>query len=326
MRRRDFIAGIGGAAALPLAARAQQRAERVRRIGALIYYDADGPGFQSVMAALRDELRSLGWIEGRNLHLDVRYGVDDAQLRSAAEELVRLAPDAIFVLATPAMTAISNATRTIPTIFYAGEAQAIPFAGNVPRPTTNMTGFVVNVSSLGGKWLQLLKDAVPRLRRVAIVSNIDAEGSTDYLPTAQTAAAVYGVPAIPLVVPRDPVHIEAAFAAFASQGDAGLLILPPVSVSWAVFSDAARRYNLPAIAFTRLFPAAGGLMSYGGQSREGYRVVASYLDRILRGANPSDLPVQFATRFELVVNRKTAQAIGLQIPDNFIALTDEVID
>jgi putative tryptophan/tyrosine transport system substrate-binding protein len=326
MRRRDFIVGIGGAAALPLAVRAQQRAERVRRIGALIYYDADGPGFQNVMKGLRDELRSLGWIEDHNLRLDVRYGVDEAQLRSAAEELVRLAPDAIFVLATPAMTAISKATRTIPTIFFAGEPRAVTFAGNVPRPTTNMTGFVINVSSLGGKWLQLLKDAVPSLRRVAIVSNIDAEGSTDYLPTAQTAAAVYGVTATPLVVPRDAVQIEAAFAAFAGQGDAVLVIVPPVSVSWAVFSDAARLRNLPAIAFVREFPAAGGLMSYGGQGREGFRVAASYLDRILRGAKPGDLPVQFATRFELVVNRKTAQAIGLQIPDTFIALTDEVID
>jgi putative ABC transport system substrate-binding protein len=322
MRRRDFIAGLGGAAAWPLAARAQQRAEGVRRIGALI----DGSGFQRANEPLRDALRSLGWIEGRNLQLDFRYGVDEAQLRSAAEELIRLQPDALFAVSDRAATAISNATRTIPVVFYLGrEARAVPFAGNIPRPTTKMTGWVGNVTTLGGKWLQLLKDAVPRLSRVAIVS-IGPEGITDFLPTVQTAAAAVGVTAIPLVVPRDPVQIESAFAAFAGQGDAGLVFVPPVPGGFTVFSDAVRRHNLPAIASVRSFPDAGGLMSYGVRSGEGMRVAASYLDSILRGAKPGDLPVHFASRFELVINLKTAQAIGLQIPAILIALADEVIE
>jgi putative ABC transport system substrate-binding protein len=331
MQRRSFLTLLGGvAAAWPLAARAQQNG-RVRRVGVLMGYtepDLEGRGrFQ----AFRQGLVELGWLEGRNLRLDVRWaGVDVARLRGYARELVELAPEVLLGATTPATQALQAATQTIPIVFVgATDPVATGIVASLARPEANLTGFMNFEFSLAGKWLSLLRDMAPRVARVALLFNPDRGYAAGYMRAAQDAGERLGL-TIAAAGVRDAVDIEPAIAAAASAGEGGLLVLPePFSLHelnrTTIIAHAAK-YRVPAIYFDRVFVANRGLMSYGADLRLSYRLGATYADRILRGAKPADLPVQFATKFNLAINMETAKALGLNVSQQLQFLADEVIE
>ena len=319
---------LGGAVAWPLAARAQQ-AEPVRRVGALLVGAKNDPGVQSTIAAFRERLAMLGWVEGRNLRIDYRFADSDPDRRAAyAEELVNLRPDLIWAVTGSAARAVQQRTAVIPIVFAIGDPASNGLVDNIARPGGNMTGFANDFGSLGSKWLQLFKEAVPRLTRVADIfsaNSLRANPRSDFRTTIGAAAARLGVTIVRMPV-RDVVEIEPAIAAFAAA-DGGLLLTG--SIATAHF-DAIRRlalqYRLPLMRGGAGIKEEGLLMSHGPDYVDGMRRAASYVDRILRGAKPSDLPVQYPTKFELIVNLKTAKAIGLEIPATLLALADEVIE
>jgi putative ABC transport system substrate-binding protein len=331
MRRRQFITVLGGAAAAtwPLAARAQQ-GDRVRRIGVLMAYGEANPDGQARIQIFRQGLADLGWIEGRNLRIDVRWaGSDVAHQRSHARELVALAPEAILANSTTATRALWDATRTIPIVFVNLSDPIITgVVSTVARPEANVTGFMQFEYSMSGKWLSLLKDVAPRLARVALLFNPDtAPYAPFYVRAAQDAGESLALKITAAGV-RDAAGIEPAIAAMAGSDDGGLLVVPDVFFAphRATMIALAAKYRVPAIYYIRAYAAAGGLMSYGADERLQLRDGATYVDRILRGAKPAELPVQFATKFELVVNLRTAKAIGLTIPETFLVRADEVIE
>jgi putative ABC transport system substrate-binding protein len=331
MQRREFITLLGGAAAAwPLAARAQQD-RQVRRVGVLMGYTETDPEGQARLQAFRQGLADLGWVEGRNLRLDVRWaGVDVARQRNHARALVELAPEVLLAATTPVTQALQAATQTIPIVFVgATDPVATGVVASLARPQANLTGFMSFESSMAGKWLSLLRDMAPRPARVALLFNPDRPHVAAYVRTAQDAGERLAL-TITAAGLRDAADIEPAIAAVARAGNGGLLVLPdPFSINvlhrTAIIAHAAE-YRLPAIYFDRIFAANGGLMSYGADQQRSYRDGATYVDRILRGAKPSDLPVQFATKFELVLNLKTAKTLGLDVSQNLLSIADEVIE
>jgi putative ABC transport system substrate-binding protein len=328
MRRRDFITLFGGAAAWPLAARAQQ-ANGVRRVGWLDSGDGIDEASQANRAALPEALAKLGWIEGRNLKIEQRFSADNAnRLRAAAVELVSLAPDAIVASGAAATRAVQLATQIIPIVFTGGgDAAANGLVKDIARPEGNTTGFSSTEPTAGSKWLELLKEAAPRLGRILIVFNSElARSGPNYVATIEPAARALAVQTV-MAPFRDAVELVRSIDAFASKPNGGLMMLPPPFIAdRATILKLAVEHRLPAIYPQRALAIEGGLISYGADALDQNLRAASYVDRILRGAKMSELPVQFPTKYELVVNLRAAKAIGLTIPEALLLRADEVIE
>ena len=331
MRRREFIAGLGSAAAWPLTVRAQQ-GERVRRIGVLITGDENvlnDPVVKSSLSALTQALARLGWTDGRNVRIDPRGASPDTnQIRAFAQELVGLQPDIIMASSTPAAVALQRETRTIPIVFVnVGDPVASGLVAALNRPGGNITGFGLFEASMGGKWLELLSEVAPGIKRVAIMFNPDNTLASLFMPSLDTAAQSLKI--VPSTAPvHSDVEIETAIIALGRQPRGGLVVLPDAftNVHRAPLILAAARNNVPAVYPLSDFAREGGLLSYGVGLVDGSRRAATYVDRILRGAKPAELPVQFPTKFEVAVNLKTAKALGLTIPPNLLTVADEVIE
>ena len=329
MRRRTFIAALGGACvAWPLAAPAQQTGG-VRRIAVLMATHDVDPEERNRVAALRYTLQDLGWTEGRNARFDVRWTADDNDLvRDYAAELVALAPDVIFAGNTRMVDALQRVTRTIPIVFVQiPESTVARVVGNLTRPTGNVTGFTNFESSVAGKWVELLKEAAPQVSRLAVLLDAANPTSPGYLRAVEAGALPLGLPLAAISV-RDASDIERMIGEFAREPNGGLVVAPSsLSTTHRPHIVAlARQHRLLAIYPYRDFVAAGGLLSYGIDRVELYRQAAIYADRILRGAKPADLPVQHPTKFELVVNLKTAKEIGLNVPPLLLTRADDVIE
>jgi len=328
LRRRNFITLLGGAAAWPLAARAQQGG-RVRRVGWLASSDENDPVAKTSIAAFTHALAELGWIDGRNLRMELRwYGGDINRMRALAQELVGLQPDIILTSTFVATVAFQRETRTIP-IVVIGVTDPVA-TGLVPRlnqPGGNITGFAIFEASLAGKWLELLSEIAPGLKRAAIMFNPDTAVASTYMPSFETAARSLKVALIPAPVHSD-AEIETAIVALGREPGAGLVVMPNVfmNVHRASLISAAAQANVPAVYYLSFFARDGGLLSYGVDLVDMWRRSASYVDRILRGEKPGDLPVQFPVKYEMVVNCKTAKALGLAIPPSILLRADEVIE
>ena len=325
-RRRDFITLLGGAAAWPLAARAQQP-ERMRRVGVLMGY----PEAQSEFASFMDELRKLGWVDGRNLRIDTRWGIpaDPDSMHRFARELVALQPDLILSQSTPTTAALLQETRIIPIVFaIVADPVGSGFVASLARPGGNATGFVVTESSLGGKWLELLREIAPRVTRVAALFNpAMAPYAEYYLKPFKAAAPSFAVEAIAAPV-RDRSKLASILATQAREPNGGIIVMPDAFTNTygAEITALAARYGLPAVYPFRYFTEFGGLLSYGVDQADNFRRAATYADRILKGAKLAELPVQAPVKFELVINLKTAKALGLDVPALLQQRADEVIE
>jgi len=326
--RREVIAGLGAAAAWPLAARAQ--GERMRRIGVLIGLAVDDPDAEARLSAFRQGLGRLGWSEGGNVRLDYRFAPAGAQAQVLAKELVALQPDVILAQTTPVVAALQRETRTIPIVFV-GVADALGsgLVTSFARPDGNTTGFMLFETGITGKWLGMLKEIAPNLERAALVINPKTAAYYEfYLRAGQAAASSLAVELVFVPIESAAADIERAIALFARTPNGGLL-LPPDS-STVVYRDLiialAVRHRLPAIYPDRLFVAAGGLMCYSTNRADQFRQAASYIDRLLRGAKPAELPVQVPTKYETVINAKTAKTLGLTVPPGLLVAADEVIE
>jgi putative tryptophan/tyrosine transport system substrate-binding protein len=330
MKRRDFITLLGGAAASwPLAARTQQR-ERGRRIGVLMPYAADDADSQTRMGAFLQGLERSGWTIGRNLRLDIRWAAfDPARMHKYAEELVALAPDVILAHATAAAAALQQVTRTVPIVFpVAGDPVATGLVDSLARPGGNVTGFMDFEFALSGKLLELLKQVAPDVTRAAVLRDPTMGTGTSQLAAIQAVAASLRVEVSPVNARAEAAEIERAIAVFAASPKGGLIATAGAGPSQHrdLIITLAARHKLAAIYFERNFVAAGGLISYGADQIDQYRRAAGYVDRILRGDKPADLPVQAPTKYELVINLKTAKALGLDVPASVFARADEVIE
>ncbi len=327
MRRREFIAGLGAAAIWPLAVRAQQSG-RMRRIGVLLAGAEDDPLYQSPMVVLREGLQKLGWTERRNLRIDVRFGSSDSDRVSAyAEELVSLTPDVIVTTGAAQTRAVQQRTQAIPIVFVqVGDPIASGVVKSIARPEGNTTGITNLFLTISGKWLELLKEAVPGVARVALIFDPQFPVAEIYVASIEAAATAAAIKTIRAPV-RNTTEIEHAIDALAAEPNGGLIVVPPplASAYRQLIFKLAVQHRLPVIVGD-ITAAEGGLMSYGPNRAELFRSGASYVDRILRGAKPGELPVQFPTRFELVVNLKAAKAMGLTIPESFLLRADEVIE
>jgi putative ABC transport system substrate-binding protein len=326
--RRELIWLVGSAAAWPFAARAQ-RDGRVRVVGMLIAAaSGDDPIIKLRLAAFRETLVSLGWMEGRNLRIEVHYGTGDTErMREGATTLVALAPDVILVSSTPAAKAVRQLSGTVPIVFITiNDPVTTGLAGNLARPENNATGFPWFEPSIAGKWLELLKETAPRIRRIAQVFD-PANAPETYFTAVEAAARALAIQVFRAEV-RNALDIVRTIDAFAAEPD-GALLFPPdntILLHRETIFQLATQHRLPAIYFTASYVREGGLMSYGPNPHDLYRGAAIYADRILRGAKVSELPVQFPTKFELVINLKTAKAIDLTVPPTLIARADEIIE
>lgn len=331
MRRRDFISLVGSAAAAwPLAARAQQ-ADRVRRIGVLMPFAATDPAGKLELAGFARQLQDLGWTDGGNLRITYRWSAGDPErMQALAKELTALQPDVIFARSTPVMRALMKQTRTIPIVFaVVSDPVGDGFIASVARPGGNATGFTNAESSLTGKWLGLLKEIMPSINRVAFIFDpkVAPGGGSYYTNLIESAAPSFAV--APTAVPvHNAVDIEGAIGDFVNKPNGGLLVLPDATTNLhrELIIALAARYRVPAIYAFSYIAADGGLMSYGIDVVELFRRAATYVDRILRGAKPADLPVQLPEKFQLVINLKTAAAMGLTIPTSLQLLADEMIE
>jgi putative tryptophan/tyrosine transport system substrate-binding protein len=329
MRRREFIAGFGSAAAWPVVARAQQ-GERVRRIGVLMSLDENDPIAKARLSAFIQALADLGWTDGRNLRMDLRWHGDDTnRLRALAQELVGLQPDIIATNGTPATIALQRQTQTIPIVFFGvSDPVASSIVTRLDRPSGNITGFGQFEASMGGKWLELLWEIAPRLKRAALMFNPDtAPPVSTFMPSLETAARSLKVE--PIIAPvHNDVEIETAIIALGHEPGGGLVAMSDafMTVHRAPIMLAAARNNVPAVYSQSTFARDGGLLSYGPDLVDHWRRAASYVDRILRDAKPGDLPVQFPVKYEMVVNLKTAKALGLTVPQSILLRADEVIE
>jgi putative tryptophan/tyrosine transport system substrate-binding protein len=328
--RRQFIKLLGGAAAWPVAAGAQ--GERVRRIGVLLNAAAAEQEFQTYLASFTQGLRQLGWVEGQNLRIDVRWNAGDAGLsRTYAAELLGLMPDVILAGSTINLTVIRQATSTVPVVFVqVADPVAQGFVASMRRPGGNVTGFSLYEFSLGGKWVDLLKQLAPRLTRVAFMFRPDAAPySRFFTPVIEAAAKSLGVE-LTIAPVRAAADIEAALALFARQPNGGLVLQGDsfTRLHQSLIAELAVRYRLPSITPDRDFAKQGGLMDYGPFAgvNDQYRQAAIYVDRILKGSKPGDLPVQAPTKYQLVINMKTAKALGLDVPLQLEQLADEMIE
>jgi putative ABC transport system substrate-binding protein len=327
MRRREFIGLVGGAASWPLVARAQQ-GERIRRVGLLTGLAQDDPEAQARIKAFQQRLQKLGWTEGRNVHIDYRWTAGDVgRARTYAAELVALAPNVILVNTPPGLAALQKATRTIPIVFVQVVDASESSATSIAHPGGNVTGFYSYFDyTIIGKWLEVLKEIAPQVRRVAIMQNVDHPAWPGYLRAINDIAPSFGVDVVPAGL-HGPTDVKLGIDKLAREPDGGLIVLPD-SMTGAhrnSIIDLAAIHRIPAVYPLRFFVASGGLVSYGADLVASVRQATSYVDRILRGANPADLPAQQSTKLELVVNLKTAKALGFTIPETLLATADEVI-
>jgi putative ABC transport system substrate-binding protein len=328
MKRREFITLIGVVAATwPITASAQQ-SERMRRVGVLFPAERGDAEFQSRDKALRRELEKLGWQEERNVRFDFRWsGPDPNRMRSDAAELIALAPDVIVTASNIATTITGSLTRTIPIVFSGGDPLGSGLVTNMASPGGNVTGFATYESALAEKWLQLLKEIAPHITRVAAIRTADGAAGLSLLRSVEARAASFGVQLTSLSV-RDAAEVERGVDQFFHEPNAGLIVMPgPASTgNRALIVALAATHQVPAIFPDRNYVAIGGLMSYGSIASELYRNVASYVDRILKGEKPGNLPVQAPTKYEFIVNLRTAKALGLTVPTSIQLLADEVVE
>jgi ABC-type uncharacterized transport system substrate-binding protein len=332
VRRREFITLLGGAAAVaawPLAARAQQ-GRRVRRIGVLATVPADDSEIQARMAAFHQGLQEKGWIVGRNLRIDYRWGAagDDEQTRKYAAELIALAPEVVLAVATATVGPLKRVSGTTPIVFVqVSDPVGAGFVESLARPGGNTTGFTLFEFSMSAKWLELLKDIQPSLSRVAVLRDPDLASGIGQFAAMQSVAPSLGMELTPIGV-RDASEIERALSAVTQRSNSGLVVLPGslTLLHRKLIITLAAQHHLPAVYPYRYHVIDGGLISYGPDTIDQYRLAAGYVDRILKGEKPADLPVQAATKFELVINLKTAKALGLTIPPTLLARADEVIE
>jgi putative ABC transport system substrate-binding protein len=328
IRRREFIAGLGSAAAWPLPARAQQP-ERVRRIGVLMNGDENDPVYKPRVSAFMQALADLGWTDGRNVRVDLRsHNGDINRIQAVAQELVVLKSDIILATGTPATVALQGETRTIPIVFAAAsDPVASGIVPRLDRPGGNVTGFALVEASLAGKLLELLWEIAPGLKRAAIMFNPDLNSLSTFMPSFETAARSLNV--VPITAPvRSEEEIEATITALGREQGGGLVV--PTNVFMVTHRAplilAAAQNNVPAVYNFSIYPRDGGLLSYGPDPVDIFRRAASYVDHILRGEKPGDLPVQLPTKFEMVVNLKAAKALGLTVPQSILLRADEVIE
>jgi putative tryptophan/tyrosine transport system substrate-binding protein len=328
LRRRRFITLLGGAAAAwPLAARGQQ-AERVRRIGVLMNLASDDAEGQARLAAFHQGLQQLGWTVGRNVQIDCRWSAGNADyIRKFAAELVALAPDVIVSTGSPSVAVLQQATRSVPIVFT---AVVDPVGGglvaSLARPGGNATGFMLFEYSTSGKWLELLKEIAPRVMRAAVIRDPTLTAAVAQFAAIQGAAGSLGVELSPIDM-RDAGEIERAVTAFSRVSNGGLIVTASgSSARRSLIITLAARHKLPAVYAFRYFATSGGLISYGPDIIDPFRRAAGYVDRILKGEKPADLPVQTPTKYELVINLKTAKALGLNVPPTLLARADEVIE
>jgi putative tryptophan/tyrosine transport system substrate-binding protein len=328
MRRRDFITLLGGAAAWPLAARAQP-GERMRRIGVLMNLAADDPEAPARVAAFAQGLGELGWTVGRNVMIDYRWGAVDAErIRTSVAELVALAPQVILANSAQAVAALLQATRTVPIVFVVlPDPVGAGFVNSLARPGGNVTGFLAFEFGMGAKRLEMLKEVAPQTTRVAMMRDPTVVTGAGQFGAVQAMAPSVGVELSPIDV-RDAGEIEHAVTAFARSPNGGLIVTggPLASLHRAVIINVAARHRLPAVYAYRYFVTSGGLISYGPDILDQFRRAAGYVDRILKGEKPADLPVQAPTKYELVINLKTAKALGLEVPPTLLARANEVIE
>jgi ABC-type uncharacterized transport system substrate-binding protein len=330
MRRREFITLLGGAAATwwPLTAEAQQP-DQLRRIGVLMNRVADNPEGQAAVAAFQQALQQLGWSDGRNIRIDMRWGVNDVDRdRRDAAELVALAPDVILASGTPSVAALQHASRSLPIVFVGvTDPVGAGLVDTLARPGGNVTGFMLLEYSSSGKWLELLKQIAPFVKRVGVLRDTANPAGIAQFGVLQGAAQLLGVEVSPVSV-RDAGEIERAFAAFARSANGGLIVTGSASAS--VHRDLiialAAKHKLPAVYSNRYLVIDGGLISFGADLMDSYRRAAGYVDRILKGEKPADLPVQAPTKYQTVINLKTAKALGLTVPPSLLASADEVIE
>jgi putative tryptophan/tyrosine transport system substrate-binding protein len=328
MNRRECILALGGAAAWPLAARAQQ-GEQTRRIGVLIQVAEGDPQARIEVAAFLRGLQELGWSEGRNLRVETRWGGGDAgRIRKYAAELVALAPEVVLALGGTVAGALQQASGTVPIVFVnVTDPVGRGYVASLAQPVGNATGFTSFEFGMGGKWLEVLKEIAPRVTRAAVLRDPAITAGIGYLAAIHALAPSIGVQVIPVDV-RTTSDIERAVAAFARTPMGGLIVTadPAAIVHREAIITLAARHRLPAIYPYRFFVTSGGLISYGLDNIEQYRLAASYVDRILKGEKPADLPVQAPTKYELVINAKTAKALGIEVPPTLLARADEVIE
>jgi putative tryptophan/tyrosine transport system substrate-binding protein len=326
MRRREFITLLSGAAVWPLAARAQQR-ERLRRIGVLMNRAADNPEGQDRLAAFHQGLQELGWGVGRNVLIDTRWSEDNAdQSTKHAAELVALTPDIILASGTLAVTALQRINRTLPIVFAAvADPVGAGIVDSLAHPDGNATGFMIYEYNLAAKYLELLKEVAPSVARVGVIRNAANPAGIAAFSALQNAARSLGAEVSPINV-RDPHEIERSVAAFARSPNDGLIATQTANFHRDLIITLAARHKLPAVYTLRYDVTGGGLLSYGPDIVDQFRQAAAYVDRILKGAKPADLPVQAPTKYLLVINVKTAKALGLEVPPTLLARADEVIE
>jgi putative ABC transport system substrate-binding protein len=329
MKRRDFIAALGGAAfAWPVAAGAQQR-ERMRRVGVLTPFPADDAEGQARLTAFAQALQQAGWTLGQNLRLDYRWGDGKAEtMRKYAAELTALAPDVILANSSAAVSALLQATRTVPIVFAAvADPVGAGYVESLARPGGNATGFTALEYAFAGKWLELMKEVAPRITRLAVLRDSAIAAGPGQFGVLQAFAPSLGLELRPVDL-RDASEIERSINAFAQGGNGGLIVTgsPAATAHRDLIVALAARNRLPAVYYAPFYCAAGGLICYGVDFLDQFRRAASYVDRILKGEKPADLPVQAPTKYELVVNLKTAKTLGLTVPDTLLARADEVIE
>jgi putative ABC transport system substrate-binding protein len=328
MKRRAFIAGLGSAAAWPMVARAQQR-DRVWRIGVLMPGDENDPVAKTNASAFTQALAGLGWTVGRNVRMDLRWGgADHNRIQALAQELVGLQPDIIVTGGTTTAVPLQRETRTIPIVFASvSDPVASGLVARLDRPSGNITGFAQYETTLGGKWLELLSEIAPGLKRAAIMINPDSTPVSTFMPSLETAARSLKIEPITTHVHSD-VEIETAIIALGREPGGGLVVMPDIFmlVHRATIILATARNNVPAVYWQSAFARDGGLLSYAPNQVDPFRRAAIYVDRILRGEKPADLPVQFPTKFEMVVNLKAAKALSLTVPQSILLRADEVIE
>jgi putative tryptophan/tyrosine transport system substrate-binding protein len=330
MRRREFFKILGGVAVWPIMVRAQQT-ERMRRIGVLMAHAETDPEYRDYLAAFWEELHKLGWTEGRNIQVDTRWGaLDDAEVRlRSANELIALQPDLIITQNTPPTETVLQQTRVVPVIFViVADPIGSGFVSNLARPAGNATGFMIMEPTIVSKWLELLKEIAPRINRVTFSFNPATTPYRDiYLKPFKAAALSLAVEATAAPV-HDLSDLEAIFAAEARRLNSGVIIMPDgfMNVHRAEVVSFAARYRVPTVYPWRYFTELGGLLSYGNEQRDSFRLAATYADRILKGEKPGELPVQAPVKFELVINMKTAEALGLDVPLRLQQLADKIIE
>jgi ABC-type uncharacterized transport system substrate-binding protein len=330
MRRREFITLLGGAVvAWPPAARAQQPADQMRRIGVLINLAADDPEGHARITAFAQGLQEAGWTTGRNVRIDYRWGGAGADaMAKYAAELVALAPDVILAAASVSVAALLQITRTIPIVFVQViDPVSAGYVASLARPGGNATGFTIIEYGFSGKWLELLREIAPRITRAAVIRNPTVAAQIGQMGAIQSVAPSLGVELLP-VEARDASEIERAVTAFARSGNGGLIVLSGnrALANRELIITLAARERLPAVYADRVFVTGGGLISYDTNRTEQYRRAAGYVDRILKGEKPADLPVQAPTKYELVINLKTAKALGLDVPTTLLARAENVIE